>query len=105
MKKLLLLLTAGMMLAVSVGCMYSGAVADGTGKLYVTRANLNGLWNSAFMCEPNGGNLNCKEVTMMGTGGGEAAADADTAPPPAVDEAGAEAEEAVDTAADDAAAE
>lgn len=95
MKKLLLLLTAGMMLAVSVGCMYSGAVADGTGKLYVTRANLNGLWNSAYICEPNGGNLNCKEVTMMGAGGGggEEAASSD-APPPAVEEAGESAEAA-----------
>lgn len=96
MKKLLMLLAAGMLLAVSVGCAYTGAVSDPTGKLYISRVNLNGLWNSFFTCEPSGGNLNCKEATLLGTG-----APASSEPAPAT-EAKTEAEGAGDAATDTA---
>ena len=100
MKKLLLALAAGMLLVASVGCAYTGAVSDNTGKLYISRANLNGLWASFYTCEPSGGNLNCKEAALMGAGGaaapteggGEAAAAQDAAEETgeAADEAAAE---------------
>lgn len=106
MKKLLLLLTAGMFLVIAGGCMYTSFTSDPQGKLYLTRANLNGFWTTQYICEPNGGNLNCKEVTLMGSGGGEAAS-AEAAPPPAATEsaeaAGDSATEATEEATDEAA--
>jgi len=102
MKKLLLLLTAGMFLAIVSGCVYTSFTYDPQGKLYLTRANLNGFWTSSFICEPSGGNLNCKEVTMMGAGGGAAASN-DAAPPAAkanAEAAGDQATEATDEAAE-----
>ena len=91
MRKLLLLLTAGILLAVASGCMYTAMTSDTNGKIYLTRANLNGFWNSSWICEPNGGQLNCKEAAFEGTGGGEAApapaaepaGEPEAAPPPA----------------------
>jgi hypothetical protein len=102
MKKLLLALAAGMLLVASVGCAYTGAVSDNQGKLYISRANLNGLWASFYTCEPSGGNLNCKEAALMGAGapaaeGGEEAA--------AAQDAAEETGEAADEAAADETAE
>ena len=95
MKKLLLLLAAVGMAVVS-GCSYTGMTSDTTGKVYLTRMNLNGLWNSAYICEPNGGKMNCQEATFEGTGGGAAPAEGggEAAPPPepAPEEGGGEGE-------------
>ena len=83
MKKLLLLLAAVGMLAVSFGCAYTAMTSDTNGKVYMTRVNLNGLWNSAWICEPNGGKLNCQEATFEGTGGAAApSGGGEAAPPP-----------------------
>ena len=97
MKKLLLLLAAMGMLAVSFGCAYTAMTSDTNGKVYMTRTNLNGLWNSAWICEPNGGKLNCQEATFEGTGGaaaptggGEAAPAPEPAPAPEGGEEGGE---------------
>ena len=93
MRKLLLLLTAGVMLAVAGGCMYTAMTSDSTGKVYLTRSNLNGFWNNQWICEPNGGQLNCKEAGFEGSGGGAAAADTQQpapAPEPAATPAPAE---------------
>ena len=95
MKKLLLALAAGMLLVASVGCAYTGAVSDTQGKLYISRANLNGLWASFYTCEPSGGNLNCKEAALMGAGGAApAASDEAAAAQDAAEETGAAADEA-----------
>jgi len=99
MKKLLLLLAAGMFLAASVGCFYGGPAVDTSGKLYVAK-NV-AFSATAYTCEPSGGNLNCKAVGMEGAGGaapaeggeeGGEAAEAEEA----AEEAGGEAEEAVE---------
>ena len=95
MKKLLLLLAAVGMLAVSFGCAYTAMTSDTNGKVYMTRTNLNGLWNSAFICEPNGGKLNCQEATFEGTGGAAAPTEGGgeaPAPAPAPAEGGGEME-------------
>ncbi len=102
MKKLLLALAAGMLLVVSVGCAYTGAVSDPQGKLYISRVNLNGFWSSFYTCEPSGGNLNCKEAALEGAGGaapaegGGEAAEAQEAAEEAGGEADAAAEEATE---------
>ena len=65
MKKLLALLTGGLLMAAASGCMYTAITSDPNGKVYLTRANLNGLWTSSYICEPSGGNLNCKEAPLV----------------------------------------
>lgn len=102
MKKLLLLLGAGMMLVVSAGCMYTSFTSDPSGKMYLTRANFNGFWTTAYICEPADGKVNCKLVPMMGAGGGEAAAEE---PAAAAEEGAAEAGEEAEAAAEEGAAE
>ena len=95
MKKLLLALAAGMLLVVSVGCAYTGAVADTQGKIYLTKSSMMGLTSAYFICEPSGGNVNCKEVALEGAGGAAPAEGGEAAPAAeAAEEAGGEAEEA-----------
>ncbi len=81
MKKLLLLVAAVGLLAASFGCAYTAMTADPNGKVYITRANMMGLWNSAWVCDPNAGQLNCQEATFEGAGGAPVPQAAPAAPP------------------------
>ena len=86
MKRLLFLLTAAMVCATAGGCAYTAMTSDANGKIYLTRTNMGGLWNNGWVCDPNGGNLNCKPATVEGAAAAPAAGAA-----PAPTEAPAEA--------------